>query len=257
MKNYNPSKRSKNDLVVLLMVLVIGILSNSFYFYFSFMSQAAEIQELDRELIILEQSQYQLSMEDVSEQVSEEDIELLLHQLPFSDESPRFLISLKEIEGKSNVIIENYRLPGIDDSWEEFSFSEGTESSIFKKTITLSIEGNYPQLLEFLSEIYHLDRITAIKKWKINPKPYVEDGITEAEYLELLDNPMLEAILELEIYKTQKYESIMNELVPLSVEDPQTPYRKSPITSNRRFFENLIESNILDLEPEELELLLE
>lgn len=243
MNSIHSLKRSKQYLIILLMVLVIGVLSNAFYYYFSYMSQAAEIQELDTELEMLGQREQQLSKGDLPIQITEDEIQILLHQLPFSAETPRLLVGLREIEETSGVIIKNYRFSGIENSWEEFSTmvdeestssdetqsnSDDAESILSKKTITLSMEANYLQLINFFKEIYQLERITAINNWKINPKLTYKDGITEEEILELIDNPMLEVILDLEIYKTDKYETISDGLDPLSANDPEPPFSEKP-----------------------------
>ncbi|HEY0827401.1 MAG TPA: type 4a pilus biogenesis protein PilO, partial [Bacilli bacterium] len=176
------------------------------------------------------------------------DLEKLVRQIPTKDEMARFILSIKELEDLTGVEIQSLSSGEIsEDAGASLSDivegkatlppqpansptpspvapAESFNNAIIQSTLQLEVLGHYSQLIDFIKQIYQMERIVNVTQWSI--------GIGNPD-----ENNKFMLSTNLIIYKKVQNAAIFKDLPLIPVEEP--PLRENPILSDKEFIEQL------------------
>lgn len=106
-------------------------------------------------------------------------------QVPPREEFYRFLLDLHEIETSAKVVVDNI-LFGEEQRLRSLSVGSSEEegAAIYEQSVTMSLEGTYSEMTQFLGLLLQLERIVNISKWSMTvaaPPAMPMDGSVEAD----------------------------------------------------------------------------
>lgn len=158
--------------------VILSFLTMSFFGYFAIKPTITTIASLNKQISDarlvdqkLQEKINALSLAQTEYQKIKPDLDLVENALPKAPEFPPFVKSLEKIATESGIQIANLNFKNIDLS----ANAEATQSSVLIPIdFSLSIEGDYPKVDNFLKKITGLERLTVIDKMGFNQKESLE-----------------------------------------------------------------------------------
>ena len=199
-------------------------------------------------------------------------IEEAVKQVPAKEEMPRFILSLKELEQKTGIVLKSIRLSDskaeedqlmavingqkkfnytLPDQQNETSAATNAPSAAnqqpqgqgnlpastavngFQETkVTVIGTGTYAQAVQFFNEVHRLERIVSIHNWSLEPT-----GKTNAVFPANPGEPIIQITADLSIYHALQYAGKFPDLpeIPLN---PFIP-KQSPMIADDQFLRQL------------------
>jgi hypothetical protein len=233
---------------ILLTVTSLGIILSLIIYFQILHPIALTNQVLTEKLEDLEGQRKIIESMPSPAELNEADFLQLFERVPVQDRLPDFMLELRELERKSGVYIseitlnetegtvdavnllagENKITQTNEDSKKNSKKSKEEEAPLITSLpIQISAAGrSYEQISEFMKELHDMERIATIKTWDISAA----------------DTEPLQVEIGIQLYKTEKYAELYNELN----KEPQPIFLKptkdkDPTLSDKQFFEQLRE----------------
>jgi Tfp pilus assembly protein PilO len=192
-------ERIQQPKMILVIVLVLGIFIDGSIYLYRVMPQFLPKHNLITQYNQLEKQRITLEKSSVPAKVSSEAIEKLVQQVPLSDNSAKFLISLREAElqsgveiksisdgsgskvnaatelitsdGKANIPSANYNTQTTPTPSAEANAKNNktvkTPASFMEQNMEVAVAGTYGQLMDFMNRLTSLPQFVNIKEWQL------------------------------------------------------------------------------------------